>query len=139
MDRRREERQAKLLELYEGSPIKHTMGIQLAYDEHGAIVDFPHDHRFENAMGGTHGGVLATLLDKAGWFTVAVAYDTWIATVDLHVQLLAPSKGEPLRATGRLVRAGKKLAMASMEVHEVGGRAIAIGSGTFSVTSVPFR
>ena len=31
--------------------------------------------------------VIATLLDNAGWFTAAVEYDTWIATVELTVRL----------------------------------------------------
>lgn len=84
-----------------------------------------------------HGGAIATLLDNAGWFTAATRYDTWIATTDLHVQLLENVQGQALRARGELIRAGKRLATARMEVRLTDGKLVAIGSGTFAVTSVP--
>jgi acyl-coenzyme A thioesterase PaaI-like protein len=43
-----------------------------------------------------------------------------------------------LRATGRVIPTGKKLAVARMEVQDRNRRIVAIGSGTFSVTSAPF-
>jgi uncharacterized protein (TIGR00369 family) len=133
------QRRQQLLVLYERSPIKHTLGVALSYDESGrAVFDMPYRSSFDNAMGNTHGGILATLLDKAGWFTAAQQYGTWIATADLHVQLLAPADRQPLRAVGQLVRAGRRLAVATMEVRTGDGTLVAIGSGTYAVTTRPF-
>ncbi len=129
----------QLLVLYERSPIKHTLGVTLSYDDEGrAVFDMPYRPSFDNAMGNTHGGILATLLDKAGWFTAAQHYTTWIATADLHVQLVAPADRQALRAVGRLVRAGRRLAVATMEVHTGDGTLVAIGSGTYAVTTRAF-
>ena len=132
------QRRVKRLEaLFGSAPIGRTFGMRLTYTDDGAAVfDYAHHSGLEHAMGDTHGGVIATLLDNAGWFTVAPHYDSWIATVDLQVRILEPCRKENLRARGRLVRAGRRLAVAEMEVRTVAGRRVAVGSGTFSVTSL---
>jgi len=40
-----------------------------------------------------------------------------------------------LRAVGRVIRAGRCLAVTPMEVHSAGGRLVAIASATFATTS----
>ncbi|HOX43065.1 MAG TPA: PaaI family thioesterase [Myxococcota bacterium] len=134
----RRARAEALVRLFAGAPLQRTTGMVLSYDaELRAVFDMPHNPAFEHALGDTHGGVIATLLDNAGWFTAAVKYDTWIATTDLHVRLLEPSRKEALRATGRLVRAGSSQAVCDMEVRSASGRLVATGTAAFTVTSVP--
>lgn len=107
-----------------------------SFDKEGhAVFELPHNPALEHAAHDTHGGILATLLDNAGWFTAAVEYDSWIATVELTVRLHEPARREDLRAVGRLVRAGRFLAVAEMEVRSASGRLVATGAGTFKVTS----
>jgi acyl-CoA thioesterase len=132
--------QAKLLEkFFDKAPMKRAFGMELSFNNDGqAVFDMPYNPSFDHSLGGVHGGVIATLLDNAGWFNVALHYDFWVATTDLHVQLLESVNGSALRATGQVIRTGKKLAVARMEVQDTNGRIVAIGSGTFSVTSVPF-
>jgi len=84
-----------------------------------------------------HGGVFATLLDNAGWATAAPHYDTWIATVELHVRLLEHVQAEDLVAVGRLIKRGRRLAVCDMEVRTAAGRLVAVGSGSFAPTSAP--
>jgi len=121
--------------LFARAPIRQTFGVVLSYDaQQRAVFDLPHNPALEHALHDTHGGILATLLDNAGWFTAAVPYDTWIATVEMQMRLLEPALREDLRATGRLVRAGKQLAVAEMEVRAASGRLVATGAGTFMVT-----
>ncbi len=76
------------------------------------------------------------MLDNAGWFAVAAHYDNWLATTDLNIKYLDHAKGENLRAVGRTLRVGKKIAMAEMEVRTEEGRLLAVGSGTFALTSI---
>jgi uncharacterized protein (TIGR00369 family) len=135
MDRRL--RCEELVALFDTSPIKRTFGMDLRFNEREeAVLSYPHNAALQHAMGDTHGGVLATLLDCAGWFTAAVPYDRWIATVELQTRLLEPAHREALVATGTLVRAGKSLAVARMEIRAAAGRLVAEGSGTFVVTSL---
>jgi len=132
------ERMEKLIAFFDKAPIKKTFGMDFSYNEKGeAIFVMPYNPNLNHALGGIHGGVISTLLDNAGWFTAAPHYKTWIATVDLNVQLLDHAKETRLTAVGNLVRTGKRLAMARMDVHADEGKLIATATGTFSVTSVP--
>ncbi len=110
--------------------------MSLAYDEKGqAIFTMPRNPDFDHALGDTHGGLLCTLLDNAGWFTVAAHYEKWVVTSDLNIRLLEAAQQNDMIAKGHLVRTGKSLAVAEMEVRSQNSRLIAIGSGSFMVTS----
>lgn len=136
----RQKRRDDLIALFTMAPIKKTFGMELSFDEESrAVFDLAHNPALEHAGHDTHGGILATLLDNAGWFTAAVEYDTWIATIELTVRLHEPARREDLRAVGRLVRAGRSLAVADMEVRTHSGRLVATGAGTFKVTSSAFK
>lgn len=105
------------------------------YDQDAsAVFEMPYDGRFDHYLDDVHGGVLATLIDNAGWFAAAAHYDTWIVTSEFHVRLLETAGREALCARGRLVRRGRRLATAEMEVHNGSGLRVAIGSGSFVVT-----
>lgn len=133
------QRQQRLIRLFnESAPIAQSMGMTLRYNEKGqAIFEMPHNPRFDHALDGIHGGVIATLLDNAGWFTVAPNFDHWIATIEFSTRLHEPVAKTDLYSIGRIVRIGKRLASAEMEVRTAKDRLIATGSGTFTVTSVP--
>ena len=108
----------------------------LSFDDEGnAHFAMPHRAVFQHAMGDTHGGVIATLLDNAGWFTAATRYDHWVNTAEITVRLHEPANQEDLVAEGRVIRAGKRVCVSSMEVRSVTGRLVATGTGTFMVSS----
>ena len=133
----RKKRCEELVALFSRAPIKKTLGMDLSFnDKNESVFELPHNPGFEHGLGDTHGGLIATLLDNAGWFAAAVYYDSWIATVEMQVRLLEPAKREALRAVGRVLRAGQSLAVAEMEARTLSGRLIATGSGTFAVTSL---
>lgn len=137
-DERRKKRQEELMALFHRAPMKHSLGMEFHYDEEGsAIFSMPYNPHFDHALGGIHGGVMATLLDNAGWFTVAQFYDAWIATAELQVRLLKPVAKTDIYSKGRILNLGKRIAMAEMEVRTKDGQLIAVGSGTFAVTSMP--
>ena len=128
------QRQAKLVELFHGAPIARSMGMRLSYDaEERAVFTMPYNPAYDHALQGVHGGVFATMLDNAGWFTVAAHFDSWLATVEFQVRLLEPVNGQDLWSRGEIVRMGKKLCVAKMEVRTTADTLVAIGSGTFMV------
>ena len=123
---------------FQSSAIKKAFGMEISYDNNGnACFELPYNKNFDHALNGVHGGVFATLLDNAGWFTVAPYYDTWIATVEFQVRLLEHVKQETLISTGNLLRLGKRIAIAEMQVRTASGRLVATGSGSFTPTTVP--
>lgn len=130
-------RRAEHLErLFDRAPMKHTFKMHLHFDDDGqAHFHMPHQSHFEHGLHDTHGGVIATLLDNAGWFTAALHYDTWVNTAELTVRLHEPANREALTAVGRMVRAGSKLAVTTMEVRSETHRLIATGSASFIVSS----
>lgn len=131
------ERMAELLHMFnEVAPIARHFGMRLSYNDDGqAIVDLPYNPDLDHALGGVHGGVYATMLDTAGWFTAAAAQDVdcWLATAEMSVHLLAPAARTSLRAVGRLIKSGKRQDVAEMHLYDGKGRLVGHATGTFVV------
>lgn len=126
----------KLKDLFHGAPIAKSMGMTLDYNDQGqAIFKMPYHEGFNHALGGVHGGVYATLLDNAGWFTAALHYQTWIVTVEYSTRLLEGVVEEDLYSIGKLIRAGKRISTCSMELFTESEKLVAVGQATFSITS----
>jgi uncharacterized protein (TIGR00369 family) len=132
----------ELLKMFnEVAPIARTFGMRLSYDTEGqAIVDLPYNARLDHGLGGVHGGVYATLLDSAGWFTAAAAHDVdcWLTTSEMSIHFLLPVQSSALRAVGRLIKAGKRQDVAEMHLYDGRGRLVGHATGTFVILpSVP--
>jgi uncharacterized protein (TIGR00369 family) len=129
-----QEVQAYLANTFKTVPIVKTMGLILTYDDDGtAVVSLPRHPGYDHGMNDTHGGVLATMLDSAGWFTVAAQCRKLIVTSDLHVRMLQGAKRQDLVATARMIRAGGKLAVAEMRLNSTDGELVATGTASFAI------
>jgi uncharacterized protein (TIGR00369 family) len=120
----------------EVTPIARYFGMTLAYTkEHNAVVTLPYNPNLDHPMGGVHGGVYATLLDVAGWFTAAAAHDgaCWIATSEMSIHFLLPVKQTSLRAIGRLIKPGKRQDIAEMHLYDGQDHLVGHAMGTFMV------
>ncbi len=115
-------------------PIARTFGMRLSYNDQGqAVVDLPYNPALDHGLGGVHGGVYATMLDTAGWFTAAAAHDEscWLATSEMSIHLLLPVERASLRAVGRLIKRGKRQDVAEMCLYDGDGRLVGHATGTF--------
>jgi uncharacterized protein (TIGR00369 family) len=81
-----------------------------------------------------HGGVIATLIDLAGHAAVAVSIGRMAPTIDLRIDYLRPAEHSDLIATATLIKAGRSVARADIEIKDAQGRLIAIGRGSFSTS-----
>ncbi|MGV0760607.1 PaaI family thioesterase [Tistrella mobilis] len=125
---------AHLANIFKNVPIAKSMGLSLTYDEAGnAVVSMPRNPGFDHGMKDTHGGVLAAMLDSAGWFTAAAQCSKMVLTSDLHVRMLQGARQQDLTATARIIRAGSKLIVAEMALHSADGELVATGSASFAV------
>ena len=136
------ERINELLHMFnEIAPIARTFGMALSYTDEGhAVIDLPYNPGLDHPLGGIHGGVYTTMLDTAGWFTAAAAHDAscWLATAEMSVHFLAVAERTSLRATGRLIKRGKRQDIAEMRLYDAEGRLVGHATGTFIVLpSVP--
>ncbi len=131
------ERIDELLHMFnEVVPIARTFGMRLSYtDEGNAVVDLPYNPDLDHALGGVHGGVYATMLDTAGWFTAAASHDVscWLATAEMSVHFLAPVERTSLRAIGRLIKQGRRQDVAEMHLYDGEGCLVGHATGTFIV------
>ncbi|HSJ54007.1 MAG TPA: PaaI family thioesterase [Anaerolineae bacterium] len=133
------ERTARLLHMFNDvAPIARTLGMRLSFTAEGnAVVDLPYNPGLDHAAGGVHGGIYATLLDSAGWFTAAAARDedAWIATAEMSIHFLQPVERRALRAVGRLLKRGKRQDVAEVHLYDETGELVGHATGTFILLS----
>lgn len=125
-------------------PFNAYLGLQVDLLEAGrAILSLPFRKEligdpFRPAL---HGGVLSTLIDTCGgaavWTTVQPT--DRISTIDLRVDYLLPGRLELVRVEGRVIRAGRRVAVASMRAYHdaTPGEAIAEGRGVYNIRRAP--
>jgi uncharacterized protein (TIGR00369 family) len=110
--------------------------MRMSFSEDGsAIVELPYNPNLDHALGGVHGGVYATMLDTAGWFTVAAARgdSSWVVTSEITLRYLEPVERMSLRAIGKLIRQGKRQDVAEMRLIDERDRLVGHATGAFMV------
>lgn len=132
-------------------PFNRELGLELAaFDEQQVVLTFTHQTRLVGnaAQQILHGGVIASVLDVAAGLvcvgsallrhselTEQMLYERMakMGTIDLRVDYLRPGRGEHFAATGTLLRAGNKVAVARVELHNDAGLHIASATATYLV------
>jgi uncharacterized protein (TIGR00369 family) len=94
---------------------------------------------FERSAGSGqwHGGVVASIVDIAGDYAVAVALGGPVPTISLAVDYLRPATGATLRVVGTCRRAGRTVSLADVEVFDAEGRLVALGRGVYASRPAP--
>lgn len=79
-----------------------------------------------------HGGPLASLIDVAGDFAVALSVGGGVPTIDLRVDYLRPAFGPHVDAHATARRVGRTVGIADVDVVGSDGKLVAIGRGCYS-------
>lgn len=98
------------------------------------------EDRFFNAGGVVHGGVMASIADAAIAAALATMVDherESIATVEMKINYMAPSRGGELVAEGRIIQRGRSVAVGECAVSDGEGRMLAKAMATFLVRARP--
>lgn len=116
-------------------PYHRWLGVELVRAGAGEVaVRLPYRPEFQGDEAGNniHGGIIAALADIAACFAVISAVGHDVPTLDLRLDYLrmAPT-GEELTAVGRVLKAGRSIGVADVEVRAGGGRLVAAARGTF--------
>ena len=116
---------ARVRESFAKQSIMTTLGAGIASVRPGEVeIVLPFSDRILQQHGFIHAGAVATIADSAcGYAALSVMPpDAAVLTTEFKINLLAPAKGERLRAIGRVVRSGRKLVITLGEVFaEEGG------------------
>lgn len=84
---------------------------------------------------GVHGGVLAALADTALAMAIFTRLPprTWISTVEMKINYLAPHQRGRLRADARVLRLGKRWAVGEVEIRNQARELVAKSLLTYAI------
>ena len=88
------------------------LGARLLRVESGLVeVALPYSERVTQQQGGFHGGAMGALADIAAGYAAltVVEVDQEVTTVEYKINFLAGFRDGELRATGRVVRRGRRI------------------------------
>ena len=98
------------------------LGARLLRVEPGLVeLALPYSDKVTQQQDGFHGGAMGALADIAGGYAgLTVAADGMeVTTVEYKINFLAAFQGGELRATGRVVKAGRRIIVTAAEVAHV--------------------
>jgi len=126
--------------IVESAAFHRQLGVRLDRADPAAgvvVLRQPYDPKLSifPEPGTYHGGVLAALVDIAGSVACGLQVGRPTPTVNFRVDYLKSAVKVDLVATGRVVRAGKSIAVADVEVSDDAGEVYAVGRGTFSMSA----
>lgn len=117
------------------APMGKTLGFEMVEVERGRVVfEGKPDRSVYNPLGAVHGGYAATLLDSACGIAAhsTLGANRGHTTLELKVSYLRglTEDSGTVRATGRIVSAGRRVAFAEAELHDGNGRLCATATST---------
>ncbi|GLV24685.1 PaaI family thioesterase [Sphingobium sp. TomTYG45] len=120
------------------APIGETLNFHLVKVDRGlAVFEGTPDRSVYNPLGTVHGGYFATLLDSACGVATHTTLDAGhgYTTLELKISYLRGLSVDSgtVRATGRVVRSGRRVAFAEAVLHDGSGRLCATATSTLLV------
>jgi uncharacterized protein (TIGR00369 family) len=141
-----------LTEMYEQKiPFNKVLGLRvesLKLEKVELRFDMKEEFIGNYTHGILHGGVISSVLDATGGIIATIGtlqkmagYPieeiknriTKVGAIDLRVDYLRPGRGDYFISTGSIMRAGRKVSVTRMELHNDQDLLIAVGTGTYIV------
>ena len=123
----------RLIETVNGSPFPRHLPMKLvSIDLDRAVVACETETCHLQPFGIVHGGVLATLIDTATFWSVfmRLPQDAGLVNIDLKLNYLKPVSNGTISATGACIRSGRTISYAEARVEDAAGELIAHGTST---------
>lgn len=114
-------------------PAMHTFQYRVEELSHGrAVIVAPYETSLNGIFRCFHGGLLATLADSTGATAVLTigGADAATTTTDLSIRFLAPCRTDA-RATAKIIKAGRTLVIAEIDIHDMKGRHVAVCQASY--------
>jgi len=114
-----EKRLAAIRESFSQVPYAHFLGLELGEIRNGeATIHLKVRNELKQNQGVVHGGAVASLIDTASAFAVATGLEPGerVTTTDLTIHYLRTITEGEMRASARIVRAGRRLFVVSVDV-----------------------
>ncbi|MER1967607.1 PaaI family thioesterase [Castellaniella sp. GW247-6E4] len=118
----RDELQARIQSSFERSGLLRHLGAHLGEVAPGRVhIHLPYGAELTQHLGFFHAGATTSIADTAGGFAALtmVPPGHTVLSVEFKINLMAPAQGESLEAVGRVIRAGRTLLVAQVDVYAV--------------------
>ena len=114
--------ESKIRDSFARQSLMTTFGARLDHVGPGeVVVSAPVSPGALQQHGVAHAGLTFALGDTAAGYAALslMPEDQEVMTAEIKINLLAPGKGDRLRATGKVLKAGRRLVVVSAEVHAI--------------------
>lgn len=104
--------------------VMDTLGARLVRVAPGEVeLELPYREELTQQHGFLHAGIVTTVLDSACGYAAfsLMPADAAVLSIEFKTNLLAPARGELLRARGRVVRAGRTVTVCEGEAWMLEG------------------
>lgn len=112
----------RITESFAAQNMMHTFGATLSSVEpKQVVITAPILTCSLQQQGFGHAGLTFSIGDSAAGYAAltTLPLDREVVTAEIKINLLAPAQGDLLRATGRVVKPGKRLIVVTSEVHAI--------------------
>lgn len=101
-------------------PFMATLDVTMTRVVPGLVeLELPFDRRLTQQHGFFHGGVTSSIADSAGGYAAFTLFpaDSSVLTVEFKINLVAPARGDKLRAVGQVIKSGRTLTFTDLKVY----------------------
>ena len=119
-----------------GCPYFRLLAMEIKSLEPGlSRLEIALEEKHLQPFGKVHGGVFSSLVDAAAYWALFVDVEegSWMTTVEMKLNYLAPAQTGKLIAVGRTIKLGRTLGLGEARVEDTEGKLLAHGVGTFMV------
>ena len=101
-----------------------------------SMIEINIEEKHLNPFGGVHGGVYASAIDTAAYWSVYcdLEEDVGLISLDLKIDCLAPIQTGKLVVNGRRLKAGRTICLAEGSIVDKNGKWLAHGTSKMMVT-----
>ncbi|MDR9484119.1 MAG: PaaI family thioesterase [Sediminimonas sp.] len=131
------ETQTRIRRSFAAQSMMKTLGAELTRIDPGhVVIEAPILPTVLQQHGAGHAGLTFSIGDSAAGYAALTMLpaESEVMTAEMKINLLAPATGERLIASGRVIKAGRRLVVTTAEVHARGAdgstRQIALLQGT---------
>ncbi len=121
-----------------GCPLLDRMTHRSFDDDDGVhIVELDITDEMCGPGGAVHGGLVASLVDRAGAYAVARDSGRPVATSNVALSYLASASGGPLRAAAVTLRIGRRQGVAEVKVYDSGREDRLVAAAMVTLSYLP--
>ncbi|MGH9417219.1 MAG: PaaI family thioesterase [Terriglobales bacterium] len=122
-----------LAQRFAAIPIFDTLALRLERaDREAAVLTMPYRKAYDGIFESFHGGLLMTLADTCACIALLahIGADARVTTTDMNIRFLAGCYSNAT-ATAKLIKLGKTLAPANVDLHDASGTLVAVAQVTY--------